>query len=70
MAAKNNYVYVCNQDFYILDVSNPATPFEVGHYPAVEGTPASCKGLQVGGNYLYANYQNNKFTKALKHLFY
>ena len=46
-----NYVYVADNDagLRVVDVTNPANPFEVGFYD----TPGSADGVAVAGNYAY-----------------
>jgi hypothetical protein len=45
---------VCNNDLYVLNVSDPATPYEVGFYELPEAEARSrWKKLEASGDYIY-----------------
>ena len=51
MPANGNYVYVADGDsgLRVIDISNPAAPFETGFYD----TPGEARGVFVSGDLIY-----------------
>jgi hypothetical protein len=64
MAVAGNYAYVGagggsgNAGLYVIDVSNPQNPFEVGRVYQPQ-TPGETQGVAVAGNYAYLASTNN-----------
>lgn len=57
VVVEGNYAYVADNDggLRILDISNPATPFEAGYYD----TPRHMQKIVLSGKYVYMNENEN-----------
>ena len=59
-----NYAYVADEQYglRVLDVSNPATPAEVGTYPNPVVYPDAVVGVAVVGDYAYVANSSNRLA--------
>ena len=56
IAVSRNYAHLATGDgLFIIDISNPSAPTEVGRYT---GGRVRCKSVAVSGNYVYLGAKN------------
>ncbi|MEJ2627191.1 MAG: chitobiase/beta-hexosaminidase C-terminal domain-containing protein [bacterium] len=58
----DNYAYVANNDFYIIDISELSNPFEIGSYNTLETHETS---VYVSGNYAYVSGNLNVYDISI-----